>query len=113
MLLAQPQCDVTVATGSTARAGDTHLQMRPRWYPIPVTLEVHCTAVKVVDRGTPRASGKNEREENVHCGAHRRCRRTTKLTHEGRRPNSRIAPEPSAALIVCSAWFGVHPTVRH
>jgi hypothetical protein len=31
---------------------------------------------------------------------------TTKLTHEGRQTNYRITHEPSAALIVWSAWFG-------
>lgn len=32
---------------------------------------------------------------------------TTKLTHEGRPNNIRIAHEPSAALIVCGAWFAI------
>ena len=35
------------------------------------------------------------------------CPLTIKLTHEGRPTNSRIANQHGAALIVCSAWFGI------
>jgi uncharacterized membrane protein (UPF0136 family) len=32
---------------------------------------------------------------------------TNKLTHEGRQEDIQLANQHSAALIVCSAWFGV------